>query len=297
MTHSAPQSPETASEQETNPESALRPAWSSQFTADALRELRAAGPLGHITRSWAWGDSHGAGIRVAVIDSGIEADHPAVAGSVQSGIVVEYDPQAGSRIQVLQEDEPRDIFGHGTACAGIIHELAPEAEIFSVRVVGKNLRGKALQFAGGLRWAIENGMQVVNMSLSTSRKEYYGMFHELADEAYFKNVILVSAVNNIPAPSYPSLYSSVVSVAAHAVKDPFTYYYNPSPPVEFGAPGIDIRVAWQEKSYTVSTGNSFAAPHMAGIIALIRSKHPELTPFQIKTALFACASNTTGLSE
>ena len=89
----------------------------------------------------------------------------------------------------------------------------------------------------------------------------------------------------------------MVSVAAHAVIDPFTYYYNPSPPVEFGAPGIDIRVAWQEKSYTVSTGNSFAAPHMTGIIALIRSKHPELTPFQIKTALFACASNTTGLSE
>ena len=64
-------------------------------------------------------------------------------------------------------------------------------------------------------------MSVVNMSLSTSRQEYYALFHELSDDAYFHNVILVSAVNNIPAPSYPSLYSSVISVAAHEIKDPF----------------------------------------------------------------------------
>jgi subtilisin family serine protease len=83
----------------------------------------------------------------------------------------------------------------------------------------------------------------------------------------------------------------VISVAAHAGKDLFTYYYNPAPPVEFGAPGIDVRVAWNNKSYSTSTGNSFAAPHITGIVALIRAKHPELTPFQIKTVLLACASN------
>jgi subtilisin len=120
------------------------------------------------------------------------------------------------------------------------------------------------------------------------------LFHELADAAYFKNVLLVSAVNNLPAPSYPSLYSSVISVAAHEGKDPFAFYYNPEPPVEFGAPGIDVNVAWINKSRIVSTGNSFAAPHIAGIAALIRGKHPELTPFQIKTVLFACAANARG---
>jgi subtilisin len=154
------------------------------------------------------------------------------------------------------------------------------------------MRGRAIQFAAGLDWAIENGMQVVNLSLSTSKQEFYGLFHELADEAYFKNVLLVSAVNNIPAPSYPSLYSSVISVAAHDGQDPFKYYYNPSPPVEFGAPGIDVKVAWNNKQYMISTGNSFAAPHIAGIAALIRAKHPELTPFQVKTVLWACAANT-----
>jgi subtilisin family serine protease len=250
--------------------------------------------MAQISRRWAWGGSTGAGVQVAVIDSGVEADHPAVAAAVRGGVAVEYNRGSDDPLKITVEKNPRDLFGHGTACAGIIHAMAPEADIYSVRVIGKDLRGKAYQFATGLQWAIERGMHVVNMSLSTSRKEYYGLFHELADEAYFKNVSLVSAVNNIPAPSYPSLYSSVISVAAHDGKDPFTYYYNPSPPVEFGAPGINIQVAWMDKSYTVSTGNSFAAPHIAGLVTLIRAKHPDLTAFQIKSVLFACASNIRG---
>ncbi len=270
-----------------------RPAWSNQFTADVLRELRSFGPLALISREWAWGEARGAGVRVAVIDSGVEHDHPWLGDCVKGGVIVEYDARRKESVKILDDPKPRDLFGHGTACAGIIHKLAPDAEIYSVRVLGKDLTGRAFQFAGGLRWAIENGMNVMNLSLSTSKQEYYGLFHELADDAYFKNVLLVSAVNNIPAPSYPSLYSSVISVAAHEGHDPFTYYYNPAPPVEFGAPGIDVEVAWADSNKTTCTGNSFAAPHLAGISTLIRGKHPELTPFQIKTVLYACASNVT----
>jgi subtilisin len=161
-----------------------------------------------------------------------------------------------------------------------------------VRVLGRDSRGRVCQLLAGLEWALDNGMQVVNMSLSTAKQDYYAVLHEMTDKAYFRNILLVSAVNNVPAPSYPSLYSAVVSVAAHDGQDPFTYYYNPSPPVEFGAPGINVRVAWNNKQYCVTTGNSFAAPHIAGIATLIRAKHPELTPFQIKTVLWACAANT-----
>lgn len=269
----------------------LRPAWSNQFTSDVIRELRGLGPLATITREWAWGGATGKGVRVAVIDSGVEHNHPWLDDAVKGGVIVEYDGRRKEGVKISDDPQPRDLFGHGTACAGIIHKLAPEAEIYSVRVLGKDLTGRALQFAGGLRWAIANGMQVMNLSLSTSKQEYYGLFHEIADEAYFKSILLVSAVNNIPAPSYPSLYSSVISVAAHEVQDPFTYYYNPEPPVEFGAPGIDVEVAWANESRMTSTGNSFAAPHIAGIATLIRSKHPDLTPFQVKTVLYACASN------
>ncbi len=267
------------------------PAWSEQFTGEAIRNLTSSGPLADLTPQWAWGGSTGAGVHVAIVDSGVEHDHPVLGDCVRGGVVVEYDETAENNVRIDPDDQPADFAGHGTACAGIIHAIAPQAEIYSVRVLGKDLHGRAIQFAAGLDWATEHDMQVVNLSLSTSLEEYFALFHDLADQAYFKNVNLVSAVNNLPEPSYPSLYSSVISVAAHAGQDPFEYFYNPAPPVEFGAPGIDIEVAWNNKQYVISTGNSFAAPHIAGIVALIRSKHPDLTPFQVKTVLMACAAN------
>jgi subtilisin family serine protease len=273
-------------------EDVLRPAWSQSFTPEAIQQLVAEGPFAKITPRWAWGRSTGKGVRVAVVDSGVEFDHPALGDSVRGGVIVEYDSRAENSYRIKPDDRPVDVSGHGTACAGIIHAIAPEAEIYSVRVLGRNMGGRAIQFAAGLDWAIENGIQVVNLSLSTSLEEFFGIFHDLADQAYFKNMNVVSAVNNIPEPSYPSLYSSVISVAAHEGQDPFTYYYNPKPPVEFGAPGIDVKVAWNQKQYLICTGNSFAAPHITGITSLIRSKHPELTPFQVKTVLMACATNT-----
>ena len=270
----------------------LRPAWSEAFSPENLHPIHALVVPGGITRKWAWEGSTGQGVRVAVVDGGVDAGHPALGDAVRAGVAVEFDEQAETYVRIEDDNPPQDLSGHGTACAGIIHQLAPQAEIYSVRVLGRNMRGKAHQFAGGLRWAIDNGMQVINLSLSTSREEYYALFHRLTDEAYFKRVMLISAVNNIPAPSYPSLYSSVFSVAAHEGQDPFTYYYNPSPPVEFGAPGIDVKVAWLNGQTGIVTGNSFAAPHIAGLAALILEKHPDLTPFELKTVLMACASNT-----
>ena len=193
----------------------LRPAWSQQFTPEAIQELVASGPIAGITPEWAWGGGTGRGMRVAVVDSGIEYDHPALEGSVRGGVIVEYDESCENNVRIEPDEYPSDLSGHGTACAGIIHSIAPEAEIYSARVLGRDMRGRAIQFAAGLDWAIDAGIRVINLSLSTSREEYYALFHELADNAYFKNAMLVSAVNNMPVASYPSLYSSVVSVAAH----------------------------------------------------------------------------------
>lgn len=258
---------------------------------EAIRPVD-AGQLGTITPEIAWGGSTGRGVRVAVVDTGIEADHPVFEGSVSGGVVIEMDENAPDGYLAIPDNPPRDVAGHGTACAGIIHRLAPEAELFSVRVLGQNSRGRTLTFAAGIEWAVANGFQVINMSVSTSSEDYMALFYQLADEAYFKNVVLVAAINNLPAPSYPGSFASVISVAAHATKDPFVYYYNPKPPVEFGAHGIDVDVAWIDKQYATNTGNSFAAPHIAGLVALIRAKHPQLTPFQVKTVLMACATNT-----
>jgi subtilisin family serine protease len=103
--------------------------------------------------------------------------------------------------------------------------------------------------------------------------------------------MLVSAINNVVAPSFPSQFSGVFSVAAHDGRDPFRFDANPHPPVEFGAPGIDIEVAWTGGGFITATGNSFAAPHIAGLVARILGKHPGLTPYEMKTVLLALADN------
>lgn len=262
------------------------PAWSEPFVGDRREVLRRAVPFATVSREWAWGGTDGSGITVAIIDSGVEGDHPAIGGKLVASVrvdMVDDEPK-------VVDDEPIDVFGHATACAGIIHSIAPAAEFVSVRVLGPELKGKGIAFAAGLEWAIEHGAEVANLSLSSKSEALFGAFHELADRAYFSNLLLVSAANNVPGPSYPALFASVVSVASHDLPDPWTFFYNPKPPVEFGAYGVDVKVAWNNGGSTVATGNSFAAPHIAGIATLIRSKHPQATPFEVKAILAATAS-------
>ena len=103
--------------------------------------------------------------------------------------------------------------------------------------------------------------------------------------------MLVVSANNMPVESYTWRFAALVSVGSHEGADPTQFFYNPSGPVEFFAPGVDVDVAWSGGSRVQATGNSFAAPHIAGILALIRAKHPELTPFELKTVLRMTASN------
>jgi subtilisin len=264
------------------------PAWSEPFAADQRDLLRREVPFDAFDRSAAWGGADGSGVRVAVIDSGVEAGHPDLGGKVIRNVRVEFGRDGEPAI--VEDAEGTDLVGHGTACAGIIHEIAPSAEIVSVGVLGADNRGKGVLFAAGLEWAIGQGVSVANLSLSSRSEALFGTFHELADRAYFANVLLVSAANNIHVPSYPSLFAAVVSVAAHDAPDPLTFFYNPRPPVEFGARGVDVEVAWKGGGRIVATGNSFAAPHIAGICALIRAKHPTATPFEVKAMLAATAN-------
>lgn len=264
----------------------MRPAWSEAFLADTLRPVPVL--LHEVDRDWAFGGGDGHGVDVAVVDSGIDAGHPDV-GEVQSAIAWRWDPALR---EVVADDAPHgDLFGHGTACAGIIRRVAPECRLHSVRVLGERLTSKAQVFAAGLRSAISSGVRVINLSLSTNNRDFYGMFHEIADEAYFAGAVLVCAVNNVPGPSYPSQYAAVVSVAANEGTDPFALDCNPTPPVEFGAPGIDVQVPWLNGGSITATGNSFAAPHVTGLVARLLSKHPDLSPYEVKTVLRAVARN------
>jgi len=267
-----------------------RPAWSWQFSAESLPNLPRIEPIDDVSPEWAWGGSTGAGIRVAVIDSGIDAGHPAIEGRVSGFVAI---TEANGEL-VYDETPHDDSCGHGTACAGIIRSIAPDCELYSVKVLGSAMTGRGTVFAAGLRWAIEHNMHVCNLSLGTTNRDLLVAFHEIADVAYFRRIILVTAANNMPVPSYPSIFASVMSVAAHDIRDPNIFFYNPDPPVEFGALGIDVRVAWQNNDWITATGNSFAAPHIAGFVTRLLGKHPDLAPFQVKTVMRSLAANVSG---
>lgn len=264
----------------------LQPAYSAAFNPEAVKRVRAIHPLDDISPEWAWHGSSGAGVKVAVIDSGIDANHPAI-GKVNGYVAITEGPNGPE----FDTSPHEDLFGHGTAGAAIIRALAPECELYSVRVLDNKLSGKGPTFTAGLWWALQNGMHICNLSLGTTKREFYAALHELADLAYFRNVPLVTAANNMPVPSFPSVYASVISVAAHKVSDPELFYYNPTPPVEFGAFGIGVRVAWRDGGWMTASGNSFAAPHVTGMIARILGKHADLTVFQVKLILRALAAN------
>jgi subtilisin family serine protease len=262
------------------------PAWSDAFTGEGRSGIAHDSPFGRLDRATVFGDADGAGVRVAVIDSGVDASHPAVDGRVHRRARVELD---GDDARVIEDPDADDLVGHGTACAGIIVSIAPAAEILSVRVLGADNRGKGRALAAAIAWAVDEGVDVVNLSLSSRSDAMLAAFHELADRAYFANSLLVCAANNLPVASYPSLFAAVVSVAAHDVPDPDVWFYNPRPPVEFGAYGVDVDVAWRGGGRIRATGNSFAAPHLAGQAARLRSRHPAATPFEIKALLAATA--------
>ena len=115
---------------------------------------------------------------------------------------------------------------------------------------------------------------MINMSLSTTKRQFAEILHELADQAYFRRTVVVASAHNMPVESYPWRFSSVISVGSHEHEDPLVYYYNPEPPVEFFARGVGVDVAWIGGATVRATGNSFATPHMTGICALILGKHP-----------------------
>lgn len=282
----APRTPSKSALPGTGPRASLT--WNALGRDAEELSLRSDWPAA-LTRDWAFGGSTGRGVRVCVVDSGIEGGHPDVGELQGSYAVVRRDDEL-----VVEEVPAEDVCGHGTACAGIIRSLAPACELYSVRVLGERFSSSGDAFITGLRWAVEQGFDIVSLSLSTTRKKFAEALHEVADEAYFRGTVVVASAHNTPVESFPWRFASVISVGSHAVRDPGLVLYNPTPPVEFFAYGSDVDVAWLGGMRTRITGNSFATPHVSGYCALALGKHTDLTPFQVKTLLYLTADNVKG---
>lgn len=234
----------------------------------------------------AWRTATGRGVTVGVVDSGIDSSHMDLDGKIFESVEARLD---GKRV-VFDPSESGDAAGHGTACAGIISRIAPEAAISSIKVLGTGGIGDGQAFLAGLEYAINRRHRVINLSLGTTKPQFFSPLHDLLDRAYQAGCIVVAAANNLPQPSFPSVFSSsLISVVKSVETDPMKFGFNFGEVIELTAPGVNIRTTWPKGAYRNLTGNSFACPHIAGVIALILEKHPGLTPFQVKSALYAIA--------
>lgn len=233
-----------------------------------------------------WKKATGKGVSIAVIDSGIDVLHPDLSGKVKLSV----EARADHKRIVFDESEAGDSAGHGTACAGIITKIAPDAEFYSIKVLGAGGLGDGQAFLAGLEYAIKNRYRVINLSLGTTKPQFFAPLHDLLDRAYQSGCIVVAAANNLPQPSFPSVFSSsLISVVKSDESDPFNFGFHYGEIIELTAPGVNIRTAWLGNGYRNLTGNSFACPHIVGIISLLLEKYPNLTPFEVKSALYAIA--------
>lgn len=233
-----------------------------------------------------WKKGSGKDVEIAIIDSGVEASHPKLNGKVVESVEAF---EEGDRIDFRFSDG-KDSTGHGTACAGIITSIASEAKLYSIKVLDQPLRNDAKFLIAGIEYAIAKRFRLVNLSLGTTKSQYVTRLHELLDKAYRVGSIIVAAANNLPQPSYPSVFSSsLISVRKSEEIDPFKFGFYYGETIELTAPGVNILTCWQNGSYKRLTGNSFACSHIVGVIALLLEKYPSLTPFQVKTVLYEIA--------
>jgi subtilisin len=265
------------------------PAWSAVFHGEGPGAAPSLGLECPISASWAYGDRSGRGVRVAILDSGIDGSHPLV-GGVAEYVAVALDDDAADGVR-FESGEHEDLYGHGTACAAVIRGLAPDVELVSVRVLGDNLKGTANVFANGLRWCLDHDVTIASLSLSTTNARHAETFYDLVDAAAFRGMSIVSAMSNDFKRTIPSEFAGVFSVACAPGTDRERFWFNPAGPAEWGAPGIDVEVAWNGHGTIVGTGNSFAAPVITGHLARIMSAHPGLASWQARTVLAALAVN------
>jgi subtilisin family serine protease len=246
----------------------------------------------------------GRGVKIAVLDSGIEPNHPLLNGFTLADDLAVIDD--GLRLATVS-GEGRDVFGHGTAIASIIRRVAPEVEIGSFRVLGEQLRSRTLIIREGVRLALERGYHILNCSFGCGRDDHVLLYKDWIDEAYLRGCHIVAACNNqdFMKREWPGHFPTVITVnfagAANVLpraggstnrSDPLSdaLFYRPGNLVEFIAPGQDIVVAWLAGAIKKVTGSSFAAPYVAGLLARLISGCPSLSPLHTKTLLQKLAS-------
>ncbi|MBU1699570.1 MAG: S8 family peptidase [Candidatus Eisenbacteria bacterium] len=264
-------------------------------TPEGVRQMIVAAVGGTIDQYWdqnvverlhlplIQGTAQGDGILVAVLDTGVLATHEALAGAIAPGgyDFIDNDAEPLDEANGIDDDLDGQIdegSGHGTLVAGVIHLAAPGAQILPVRVLDDEGRGTTFALAKGIRYAVEQGADIINMSLGLP--EHSGVVaHELA-QASLASVGMVSAVGNLGVDSvqyYPASDFRVLMVAAldsMDVKADFSSYHAK---VALSAPGVGIMGPYYDGAYALGAGTSFSAAFISGQCALILDLLPSIS--------------------
>jgi subtilisin family serine protease len=237
-------------------------------------------------------DRDARGVRVAIVDSGVDASHPWLADA----IITHHKVERRGELFAVAPGEPVDQSGHGTACAGIVHRMAKHAEIASISVLGPEGRTSRDALLAALRFAVRERFHVVNLSLgidvprtSPLRPNDYKSIvdlYEIADAAYTAGVVLVASGPNAAAfRTYPGKFKSLIGVGRGSFADPDALKSEITADYEIVAPGDDVLAPALGGGERRWTGTSFACPHVAAHVARIRAARPELSVEAIKAAL------------
>ncbi len=225
-------------------------------------------------------DRTGRGVKVAVVDSGIVSDHPKV-GRVAGEVGLAMGPDG----TICYSDDYADCAGHGTACAGIIRRKASEAELYSIRIFDESLQADSRLLVTAIEWALEAGMDLINLSLGTTEVTYRDALERICRQAIDQGVLLVAAEHEEGRESYPAHLPQVIGVGSGKVRGLYTYHYRPEETIECIARGDAQRLCWLEPPEVMMAGTSFAAPHITGLVALIREAHPKADLEQVRQFL------------
>lgn len=229
-------------------------------------------------------NGRGRGIKIAVLDSGIDLTHPSLAGLTLEDDLAVID--VGSRLSVVP-GQGRDVYGHGTAIAGILRQLAPEARIGSFRVLGEQLRSRTMVIREGARQALDRGYHILNCSFGCRREDHVLFYKDWIDDAYLRGRHIVAAANNqdFAKREWPGHFPTVINVSFTHCERPDALFCRLGRMVEFAARGEDIEVAWLGGGRKKVTGSSFAAPHAAALLSRLLSSATALSPLLAKAIL------------
>jgi subtilisin len=226
--------------------------------------------------------ARGAGVRVAIVDSGVQADHPWVGGR----LIASYDVISERSVK---QGKPHYVFGHGTACAGQIRRFAPEADLISVKVLGGDLKANSQSLLTALRWLTTQDIHLINLSLSTMREQLALLMSHAVDDLYAHNVACVCARGyHRTGKAYPTNFSGTIGVTYKQLR-PGHIEFRPGDNTAFDAAGIKARIAWNESGTREVDGSSFACPLVTGLAARLLSIRHSLTPYELKSLLKAYA--------